>query len=122
MTKHFNITGEFIKPVDTNNDGSKVISLEEWAEKFLNDEDYYKFLEAKSRQDNILEEAKRSGLLKHEPVIEHLYSKILQKEIPVTVGHRVIVRAGETLELDQEFMEFEARYSSDPLINYNTVL
>jgi hypothetical protein len=122
MKNNINISGDFIKPIDINNDGTKVISLEEWAEKFLNDEDYYKFLEAKSRQDNILEEAKRSGLLKHEPVIELLYSKILQKEIPVTIGNRIIVRDGETLELDQEFMEFEARYSSDPLINYNTVL
>jgi hypothetical protein len=122
MKNNINISGDFIKPIDINNDGTKVISLEEWAEKFLNDEDYYKFLEAKSRQDNILEEAKSSGLLKHEPVIELLYSKILQKEIPVTIGNRIIVRDGETLELDQEFMEFEARYSSDPLINYNTVL
>lgn len=122
MTEKINITGEFIKPIDINNDGTKVISLEEWAEKFLNDEDYYKFLEAKSRQDKILEEAKYTGLLKHEPVIEYLFSKILQKEIPVTIGNRITIRDGETLILDQEFMEFEARYSADPQINYSPVL
>lgn len=117
-----NITGEFIKPIDVSNDRNTKMDIDQWAEKCLDNIEYFNYLEAKDRQDAILEDAKSTGVLTHVPVIEYFYSETLKQTIPVTVGIRVIIREGETLALDEEYMIFEEKYSKSPEVHYNPVL
>lgn len=116
------IEGDFIKPMDFDASLVDVITIDQWAEKHLTNSEYLKFISAKVRNDMIIEEAISSGLMKNEPVTELVFSKILNKNIPIIVGHRITIRDGEKLELDAEYMAFDKRYSESKDIVFNPVL
>jgi hypothetical protein len=114
------LQGDFIKLRDTAADGSE-ISMDSWAEKTLDRKEYYKYLEAKARNDLIFEDAVNDGIIKFEEIKEEVFSKILNGNVTITVGTRVTVKEGETIPLDDEYMEFERRFSSDPSVMYRPV-
>jgi hypothetical protein len=114
------LSGDFIKLADTSPDGNET-SVEKWAETTLSDEDYLKFLQAKRRHDLLLEQAVNDGIVKFEEVKEEVFSKMLNANVSVYVGTRVTVKEGHTIPMDDEYMEFESRYSNDPSVVYRPV-
>ncbi|CAB4133517.1 hypothetical protein UFOVP257_239 [uncultured Caudovirales phage] len=115
-----NLHGDFIKLNDTTPDGTQ-FSLNDWAEKTLERKEYYRFLEAKARNDLIFENAVNEGIVKFEEIREDVFSKILNANVSIVVGTRITVKEGETIPLDDEFMEFETRFSNDPSVVYRPV-
>ena len=110
----------FVKLNDTDTNGDP-ISIDDWAERTLPTEEYYAYLEAKARQDAILEQATDNGILVVEEVYESIYSNTLNENVKVCVGTKISIKEGYTVEGDPAYLEFEARYAKDPTVNYRPV-
>ena len=114
------LSGDIVKLIDSTDDG-KTITLEQWAEDNLDSDDYFKFLQANSRNSALFERAQFDGIVTVEPVIELLYSRMLNVNVPYQVGVKIKVKEGHTIPLDPVWLEFEARFSNSDKIVYRPV-
>jgi len=109
------------KTVDSDVQGNQIF-IHDWAKSTLSQDEYQSFLQAQDRNIELMNRYKLLGLVTEEPIYATSYSQILQSNISIMVGHRVVLAPGVTvldIPIDPEFGAWNARYSSDPKVNYN---
>jgi hypothetical protein len=98
------------------------VPIEDWAKNTLSTEELDQFNQAAIRNNTLMAQYEKNGLISHESEYVTVYSEILKTEIKHLVAVQIILAPGVTvldIPVDPEWASWHARYTSDPNINYN---